>query len=410
MYRTYSNLYLFNPTSDLAIGNASPNWQPNKLLIKMETDLATLPMFLANADDVVLVEHLPTQKYLESIAKLGLDLPEFMKIEKALHTETSPFKNINALKPWGWSPAVHKLLAPLKSKCSPAFQKSPVFSWSAGMRDLYSKKFALGIQQQLIREFPDTAFILKELCGQVCYEQQQIEALISRWGNLMIKAPWSSSGRGLQPITKTPVHPKVWEKILGIINDQGYAIAEPFLDKQLDIAFQFELRNGKISYLGISNFMTDKKGQYTGNRLNGLPNEMDSALKTFVERLPGKIIDPLIQVLEKSELATGYEGNFGVDVLVYKTTDGQLAVNPCLEINLRQNMGLLALQLEKLLLPSQKALYQTWYGGGSSFCNFQSEMRKKYPPVIKNNKIASGFFPLTDATSESKFGAYILAP
>ena len=333
-----------------------------------------------------------------------------MKLQKALNAETYPVNDINSLKPWGWSPATHKLLAHLKTKCSEAFQKSPVFNWSEEIRDLYSKKFALSILQQIILEFPNTIFIPKEITGQVCYGQQQIESLLSSWGRLMIKAPWSSSGRGLQPITKTPVHPKVWEKILGIIKDQGYVIVEPLLDKQLDIAFQFELRNRKVSFLGISNFMTDSKGQYTGNRLNGLPDDMNPELKLFAEHLPDRIISPLIRILENSELALAYEGNFGVDALIFKTANNQLAVNPCLEINLRQNMGLLSLHLEKFLFPGQKALYQTWYGGGKSFLEFQSEMERKHPLVLKNNKIASGFLALTDAGNDSKFGAYIIAP
>lgn len=406
----FPDIYLLNPTCDLAIGNGSPNWQPNKLLKKMEADLSILPLFLATSSDIVLVEQLPSEKFLKSIEILGIDIPAFMKFQKALNDETNPFNNINSLKPWGWSPATHKLLAPLKTRCSEAFQKSPVFNWSEEIRNLYSKKFALGILQQIIREFPDTIFVPKELTGQVCYEQQQIESLISRWGKLMIKAPWSSSGRGLQPITKTPVHPKVWEKILGIIKDQGYVIVEPFLDKQLDIAFQFELRNRKITFLGISNFMTDSKGQYTGNRLNGLPDDMNPELKLFAESLPDKIISPLIRILVNSELALAYEGNFGVDALIFKTSGNQLAVNPCLEINLRQNMGLLSLHLEKLLFPGQKALYQTWYGGGKSFLEFQSEMERKHPLVLKNDKIAFGFLALTDACIDSKFGAYIIAP
>ncbi len=406
----FPDIYLFNPTCDLAIGNGSPNWQPNKLLKKMEADLSILPLFLGTSSDVVLTEQLPSENYLRSIEKLNINIPAFMKLQKALNAETYPVNDINSLKPWGWSPATHKLLTPLKTKCSEAFQKSPVFNWSEEIRDLYSKKFALSILQQIILEFPNTIFIPKEITGQVCYGQQQIESLLSSWGKLMIKAPWSSSGRGLQPITKTPVHPKVWEKILGIIKDQGYVIVEPLLDKQLDIAFQFELRNRKVSFLGISNFMTDNKGQYTGNRLNGLPYDMNPELKLFAESLPDRIISPLIRILENSELALAYEGNFGVDALIFKTANNQLAVNPCLEINLRQNMGLLSLHLEKFLFPGQKALYQTWYGGGKSFLEFQSEMERKHPLVLKNNKIASGFLALTDAGNDSKFGAYIIAP
>lgn len=375
----------------------------------METDLAALPLFLANSGDIVLAEQLPSMKYTKAIGKLNLALPDFLQTQKALSTGTLPLENIHSLKPWGWSPAAHKLLTPLKPRCSAAFQKSPVFNWSTKSRNLYSKKFALHILKQLLQEYRNPVFIPDALTGQVCYEQAQIEALLSQWGSLMIKAPWSSSGRGLQTITKTPVHPKVWEKIVGIINDQGYAIVEPLLNKQLDIAFQFELKKEKISYLGISNFTTDPKGQYTGNRLNGLPDTVDSELKTFAKSLPEKVVEPLIRTLEGSELASGYEGNFGVDCLIYQTIDNQLAVNPCLEINLRQNMGLLSLQLEKLLMPQKKALYQTWYGGGVSFLEFQCEMEKQHPLIIKNGKIASGFFALSDAGNDSKFGAYIIA-
>ncbi|MCK3686265.1 hypothetical protein [Maribellus sp. YY47] len=375
----------------------------------MEADLSALPLFLATSEDVVLAGQLPSKRFLDSLHKLDTAIPDFIEIQKALSADTSPLQNIKALKPWGWSPAAHKLLSPLKPKCSATFQNSPVFNWTSKSRNLYSKKFALGILRQMIREYPDSIFIPEGLAGKVCCEQHEIETLISEWGNLMVKAPWSSSGRGLQPITKTPVHPKVWEKILGIIKDQGYVIVEPFLGKQLDIAFQFELIDGKIDYLGISNFMTDGKGQYIGNRLNGLPDDMNSEIKTFAERLPDKIIDPLIQTLEKSELASGYEGNFGVDALIFRMADKQLAVNPCLEINLRQNMGLLSLKLEKLLVPSTKALFRTWYGGAESFHAFQTTMEKQHPPLLKNGKIQSGFISLTDAMQDSRFGAYILA-
>ena len=134
----------------------------------------------------------------------------------------------------------------------------------------------------------------------------------------MVKAPWSSSGRGLQPVTKLPVHPKVWEKIMGIVKEQGYAIAEPFLNKQFDLSFQFEIVEGKVHFLGFSHFQTDKKGRYLGSFLNGIPNGTSQELALFVQQSSDFLVKPLAKIIEQSELPKNYEGHFGVDTLIYR--------------------------------------------------------------------------------------------
>lgn len=402
------DIYLFNPTCEYAVANGTTSWQPNKLLQKMEADLAALPMFLAGTNDQILVEQLPSGAFLEEISQLHFVPPAFITRQKALSDPHFIVAERNKLQPWGWSPAAHKLLQPLKATCSTAFKNSPVYHWQPAYRRYYSKKFALGLLHRLLEEYPDATFIDKDDVAAVCSSKDEIEERLKIWGQLMIKAPWSSSGRGLQRITKTPVHEKVWEKLLGIINDQGYVMVEPLLDKQLDIAFQFQLESGKASFLGISNFSADKKGQYQGNHLNGLPDSLDPEVRQFAEKLPGKIVEPLLHLLENSELAQNYEGNLGVDALVFKNKNGDLRVNPCLEINVRQNMGLVSLQLEKFLVPGKKGLFRTWYGGGQSFLDFKKEMQEKYPLVLQNSRIFSGFLALTEARFDTKFGAYVL--
>jgi len=231
---------------------------------------------------------------------------------------------------------------------------------------------------------------------------------MAKWGKLMVKAPWSSSGRGLQPIRYKPIHPKVWAKILAMVKDQGYTIVEPYLDKVIDLAFQFELKKGKIRYLGISNFSTDYKGQYNGNSLNGLPDSLNENVKEFIERVPSLVIKPIIEILEASDFANNYEGCFGVDTLIFKDEAGELKVNPCLEINVRHNMGLLCLTLEKFIVPHKKGIFRTWFQPGTSFRTFTQEMEKKHPLIIANKKIVSGFYALTEAKEDTQFGAYLL--
>lgn len=408
MKKELPNVYIFNPTCEYAVANGHDSWQPNKLLQKMESDLGTLPMFFSEPKDYVLVDKLPSLKFKESLHQLNITIPNFILKKKVSNNKEFIHLPKNRLLPWGWSPAMHKKLSLLKSGCSDGFKKSPVYNWQPESKNLYSKKFAKGILETLIMEYPDECFIPQDKTPEVCTTQEEFETVIKRWGKIMVKAPWSSSGRGLQPIIKTFIHQKVWAKLLGIVKEQDYAIVEPYLDKVFDLAFIFELKKGKVIFCGTSNFTTDRKGQYIGNSLNGLPGKIDKTILEFIKTVPEKIIQPLIQIIETSDLALHYEGFFGVDTLIYKDKNGSLKINPCLEINVRQNMGLLSLRLEKLIHPKKKGIYRIFYNPGTTFLAFKKEMENKHPLKILNHKIESGFFPLTEVFDDTLFGAYIL--
>ncbi len=403
-----TDIFLFNPTCEYAVANGQPFWQANRLLLKMEADLATLPCFFANPYDIILTDKIPSNEFVESFEPFHFSMPQFFQKDEFLRKTFSETFGINKLLPWGWSPAAHRLLSPLKQYCSDAFKQSPVFLWNPENRELYSKGFALEILKE-IKSALNFDFLLPEnLITEKCTTREEIERLMLRWGKVMIKAPWSSSGRGLQPITKTPVHEKVWEKIVGIIKAQGFVIAEPYLNKAADLAFQFEFKKGKVEFVGISNFTTDKKGQYQGNYIHGIPDNFEPDVVEFAEFVPSVLIDPIIKILEKSKLAANYEGNFGVDTLIFRDESNKLKINPCLEINVRLNMGLLALYLEKLVSPEKKAEYRTYFQPGISFYEFKTAMQKKYPARFLNGKLESGFFALTEANENIQFGAYLL--
>ena len=372
----------------------------------MEYDLATLPVFFAHSSDQVLVERVPSKAFIGHLAQVGFEAPGFIK-KKELSAGEIDFP-VNRLMPWGWSPAAHKLFAPIKENCSASFKESPFYMWKADHKEFYSKKFARHIQKIICTRFPSEHFIAEDQLTEICTTRDDFEHYFQKWGKLMVKAPWSSSGRGLQPIRYEPIHPKVWAKILAIVKEQGYAIVEPYHEKVIDLAFQYKLEKGKVSYMGVSNFKTDYKGKYDGNSLNGLPDSLDNDVKTFIANVHELVIDQMVEIIEGSELADNYEGPFGVDTLVYKDEDGKLKVNPCLEINVRHNMGLLSLCVEKFIMPHKKAAYHTRFQPGVTFFDFKNEMEKKHPLILNDNKIESGFFALTDVREDSQFGAYLL--
>lgn len=402
------DIFLFNPTCEYAVANGQASWQPNRLLRKMEYDLDILPLFLARPEDIILVRKRPSGQFLRSLAGKGIRLPSFVLLSEAIK-EPLPVKSINRLLPWGWSPAAHKILAPLKLFCSEEFKKSPVSKWDPGQREIRSKKFAMEILKQVLPQLSGEWVLPPEMLPQVCTTRAHIEKLISQWGQVMVKAPWSSSGRGLQPITRIPVVEKVWEKLTGIINDQGYAMVEPLLKKELDLALQFEVKKEHISFLGISWFLTDRKGQYQGNILEDRPERLPSDVMEFAGHIPEIVTEPLIRIIEASSLPQKYEGNFGVDMLIFRDRSGSLRINPCLEINVRQNMGLLSLHLKNWLYAGSRGIFHTFFNPEKSFHIFSKEMQQNHPLRMKGHKIISGYLPLTEANENSLFGAYLLA-
>ncbi|MDR2910768.1 MAG: hypothetical protein LBV47_05325 [Bacteroidales bacterium] len=407
--RSEPDVFIFNPTCEYAVGSGNAWWQPNRLLQKMETDLAALPMFFAQPADIVLTDTTNTPEFISSFSRFEYRLPQFFNTRDFINeTKLKPIA-LNRLMPWGWSPAAHRLLLPLKNFCSDEFKASPVLKWHHESKELYSRRFAIEILKQLLSNRHCEFFIPEHFIPEICTVESEIEKLIIKWGRVMVKAPWSCSGRGLQPVTKTPVHPKVWEKIRGIINNQGFVTVEPYLDKAADLAFQFEIKKGKISFIGVSNFFTDYRGQYQGNFIHGIPpNKYDNETIIFLKLLSEILVEPITETLENSRMPFFYEGNFGVDTLIFRDEEHRLKVNPCLEINLRQNMGLLALRLGKLVSPNKPAVYRIFYRQGKSFLEFKNEMTKKHPPKFVSGKLDSGFFALTQVQENTQFGAYLL--
>lgn len=278
------DVYLFNPSCDFAIANGSKNWQPNKTLQKMEADLAVLPMFFAKQNDFVLVDELPDNNFLKTMQQLGFETPRFIIKKEFSENQLFINESKNRLLPWGWSPAAHQLLTPLKSSCSPCFQNSPVFKWSQEHQEISSRKFASEILKKVKHSLSVNWTIENSQLPIICSSHSDIENAIADCGNLILKAPWSSSGRGLQPITKTPIHPKVWEKINSVISEQGFIMAEPLLNKVHDMAFLLELKNGCTRFLGVSHFFTNSIGQYGGNWLNGLSENQSPELTDFIQK------------------------------------------------------------------------------------------------------------------------------
>jgi hypothetical protein len=175
---------------------------------------------------------------------------------------------------------------------------------------------------------------------------EAVEQCLSASPRLVVKAPWSSSGRGVRFIGgELSDYQRGW--LRNIIAQQGSVMVEPFYPKVKDFGMEFEaLPDGQIRYVGLSLFDT-RNGAYTGNVIASEEDKMEMISRyipiSLIDFVRVKIMDVLGQVIGRH-----YVGPFGVDMMVLSIPDNQgFLIHPCVEINLRRTMGHVAIEMAK---------------------------------------------------------------
>ena len=402
------DIYLFNPTCELAVANGSANFMAPAPLRRFEKALSTLPWVLSDSKDVILVDKVPSRQFTDRIESAGFRLPLFQSIDSALSDPGFLSDTRGFLFPWGWSPSAHKLLSPLNSGCCPEFLNSPAAEWRDVHREMYSRKSSLAILKRITNENNlDNILSLNDI-PEICTSHEQIIALQHKWGKVVVKAPWSSSGRGLQILRLNEYNQTNRQVITGYLKQQGYVVTGPWHDKVLDLSFQFfSFGNGIIEYRGLTTFSTDHLGRYTGNYIQELPPDLKPGVKEFLQQNIPEIIQALHEALTGSNYATDYYGWLGVDALIFGTTSGELKFHPCLEINCRFTMGAIALNLRTHLSEYSTGEFKIKHRMEGHFAQFCEEMMVKELPLVENGKIVSGFLPVTPPVPDISFGAYL---
>ncbi len=398
------NVYYFNSTCELAVANGSFSYQAPLLLREMEQDLAILPFVFASEDDFVLTESKPSVEFQETLKQAGFSLPKFRSMSEL---EAMPDGSFNAIFPWGWSPAAHFKLKSLKEKCVAGFKASPVFTWNDTHKLLFERSTSLDFLRNLLNGNPPDWFVPKELIGQKVSCFDEIELLLVKQTPLVLKAPLSSSGRGIQMIRKPNLNNANKQWISGILKQQNYLIAEPFLEKITDLSFQFLIKSeSEIEYLGHSVFTTNTNGQYQGTLIHSDLQKIVPGADSDFYGMIQSTAEILANALKRSAFSQSYQGFLGIDAMIFRQ-ENRLKIQPCIEINCRMNMGILALRIEKIIHPETTGKFELFYGKPGEFRSFANERKKHWPPEFRDGKLYSGFLPLVEPCDQNKFGAYI---
>lgn len=291
-------IHIFNPENDMALASGSPGYTPPANIRAYRMRHWDLPRQWASPEDLV-------WDGKTALAHLFID------------DATAP-----DICPWGWSPAlVHELeLAGVPRRLMPDR------SWLQKLRQLSSRESSVPVQQSF------------GIDSRVCHGVADIVQCAEQWGRVIMKSPWSSSGKGLMQ-TDNPNWQGWAQRILRL---QGSVVVERLVDRKQDLALEFWLRSGKAEYMGMNTFITDAHGHFVDN-VPGGEQEKRSRIADMLCR-PESLDEVSIWYAENlPRLAPWYEGPVGVDMLV--TSDG--ALHPCVEINWRMTMGMVEVIKEK---------------------------------------------------------------
>lgn len=321
-------IHLFNPEHDIALASNLSNFTSPHAGRQLRADLGFLPAIWAAADDYVLVEN--AEDAQTAFARLmHRPFPGF--VEKRQLARLA----VTGVEPWGWDLALRSFLL----RYGVAADLCPTEQEIAVIRELSHRKTAVDTLR---------ALTLDGTVGESVVEHtlEAVVADVQRCGRVVLKAPWSSSGRGLRFVDGTVSdYQERW--IQNVITRQGAVVVEPYYNKVKDFAMEFESDGcGKVSGLGLSLFHTSN-GAYTGNILAS-EEEKRAMIGHYI---PVCLLDSvqvmLCQILGET-FRGRYKGPFGVDMMVVARDDKDgFLLHPCVEINLRRTMGHVALELSK---------------------------------------------------------------
>lgn len=392
---TKKALYIFNPEHDLALASGEANYMAPASARRMASELALLPMWYAEEGSAVLAPSAYNLDYVKKIQELlGLSVDLITEPELAIEPDLD-------IRPWGWDVALRKRLSVLGV--------DEVLLPSMGqLNDLReyshrSKAVALLPELQLNEYFCGESYYLKT--------PEEWKRFVEGRKECLLKAPLSGSGKGLN-WCKGIFTSFISGWCTRVAASQGGVIAEPIYNKVEDFAMEFYSDGaGELTFVGYSLFHTGKSGMYEGNCL--LSNE--AIRKKLSQYIPSEALMDLENCLKyrlSALVGTVYKGYLGVDMMICRFPENEkpvFRIHPCVEINLRMNMGVIARFLhDRYVRPGSTGRFVIDYHPSEGEALQEHErMSATYPLESREGRVYSGYLPLVPVHKRSCYRAWI---
>lgn len=327
-------IHLFNPENDLALGLGCRHYTPPPHAAALHRAGALLPMWWADESDFILCPE-----------NLGQEM-KILAERFGLNGRTGDVSSATEAVPWGWSldAARQFIIAGVNRSILPDD------SSLKRLRQLSHRRITIEILTHLDGDFP----IPVETSSAA-----EVVTLERANPGCFIKSPWSGSGRGVfcaRSLSEEALH----RRAEGIIHRQGSVMVEQGLDKVMDFAALFYSDGTKVTFRGLSVFETETRGMYTGN-LVAPQDFLWEKVNTMIGHETLRLVISQEEAILTQLIGVDYKGWMGIDMMVYR--DGShMALMPCVELNLRMTMGVVALKIcEKLNVASPHFL--SWRHG-----------------------------------------------
>lgn len=384
-------MQLFNPWHDLALANFAVNYTPPASAVKMAEDLAVLPVWYGGGDSVI-AEGEANRAFVDATRKMLPISHELISFgEIALHRGEE-------IIPWGWNPALRKKILTLGA----VDQQIPAMDDLKRLREYANRQNAV----QLLRE-------LKAGEARFCGESHlfiRLEDLLyflqTTPGDKVLKMPLSGSGKGLIWIMGN-ITGKQTDWCRRVLREQGAVVAEPVLRKVQDFAMEFYLQEGGVRFAGYSLFHAAASGAYTGNELLS-DRRIEEKLSAYISiSLLHQLREILLERL--AGYVPLYTGYAGIDMMVCETAEGY-RIQPCVEINMRMNMGMVArIFHDRYMEPGAEGKFVVdYFNKPENTLLFHQKMQRELPLRVADGKILSGYLSLTPVVADTRYTAYIV--
>ena len=411
----------------MALATGGINYVAPPFAMRMASDLAVLPAFIAPHGSLLITDSDLDAEWLEHLnATFGFDV-KAVKRHELRHLSNC------RIMPWGWCLDMRRRLLKWGASRDSVPSKEEIYHLRGLSHRRISVLMHLRLQELLNRQLCPTPVELATT--------PEVMDFVARYRQCFIKTPWSSSGRGIYHTTDGTT-PELEQWCNGALKRQGSVLCEVALDKVMDLAVEFYCENGKAATRGYSVFETDSHSQYHHSLVAS-----SKVLKNKIEELYPEfdtVVNAVRQVLDEL-VAPHYTGWLGVDMLLFNnaqctihnaqsaTNNAQftmynsqctmsdlqageasphsphdahhnIGINPCVELNLRPTMGAITSCLGDTILPHGTTATFTIEQRGST-----SQPWQELPePVLENKKLVAGALCLTTPSPTALYRAIVV--
>lgn len=395
--------YIFNPDSDLALANGDANYLPPRSARRMADDLSLLPAWYADEGDAVLIPSSDVIYYWSKTLSNNILRSEIKWITNKESLPSQP------LSPWGWNAALVKQMKVrgLGDEHLPSVEEMEA------LRALSSRRMAVEVLKALMQNLSDTNRLIGEAA--FCVTEEEIVQQVTSYPTTMLKAPWSSSGKGLRR-GQGEYAPPLSGWCARTLAQQGAVVVEPLYRKVKDFAMEFYSAGdgAPFTFVGYSRFVTDANGSYEGNLLMA-DEEIERELSTYVSREALHSVRAMLQELIGERIGADYRGYVGVDMMVClvkrENQKWDMCLHPCVEINLRMNMGVVAhIFYERYVAKGCRGRFVVdYYPTPEALCEAHRQRMEEAPLQLSpEGRICKGYLPLTPVGRETQYLVWVL--